>query len=584
MFYSTNIAFAQKAKIEELKLRLRNAKHDTTRVITLYKLAVHHNFLGEYKEALFYANQSIKLGEKIHFASGCAGAYNNAGVTYFYLSKYPEALINYHKALKYSKEAQNENVLAQSTINIGIIYAIQKNYNKAFQYFKSAEKTLQKIKDQQALIDLYCNMGSLYFEEGNTKEALKYNFLAIGLHEKTGIKQQKLNVLNNVADIYTKDANYKLALKFATDALKYGEITNDKNRIASTNLLIGEIYFQQDKFGKAITYYHDALNIGKEIGSLKLISDAYQKLSLLHASQSNEKAAFDNYKEYIIYRDSIFSQENTQQLVQLQMQNNFDEKEAFAKARQQIKDARANEEIQKQRLLITAIGALAALILLIFLLISNRRKAKYELQVNKLENKTLRSQLNPHFIFNALASIQNYMNSKPELAENYLAKFGKLMREVLENSEKESIPLEDEIAMLKKYMDLEAIRVPNGFNYRFEVDESIDTETLRVPSFLLQPLIENAIWHGVANTEGKGSINVSLQLIDGFVKVEIDNTSSTVAHQSSSPEEGTEKRKSFGLQIVRERLALLSKEKGKKGSLSLVPGIGSMKAIMLMPV
>jgi tetratricopeptide (TPR) repeat protein len=579
----STMAIGQNAKIDELKLRLKNAKHDTTRVITLYKLAVHSNYIGEYKEALLYANQSIKLGEKIHFSSGCAGAYNNAGVTYFFLGKYPEALNHYHKALKYSKEALNKNVIAQSTMNVGIVYAVQKNYNKAFQYFKRAEKVLQEIDDKQALIDLYSNMGSLYYEEGNYKEALKYDFLAIKLYEETGIIQQKLVVLNNMADIYIKEGNFIEAFKFANEALQCGQITEDKNGIATTFILMGEIYFQQNNLSKANHYYNDALKIAQEIGSLKLLSDVYQKLSLLFASQNNDKAAFYNYKKYIIYRDSIFSQENTQQLVQLQMQYSFDEKESLAKAKQQIKDARANEEIQKQRLLKTAIGAGAALVLLIFLLLTNRRKAKYELQVNKLENKTLRSQLNPHFIFNALASIQKYMNEHPELAENYLAKFGKLMREVLEYSEKDYITLEEEFAMLKNYMDLEKLRISNGFDYEFINDENIDVEEIQIPPLLLQPIIENAIWHGVANGNSKGSILISTDLKDDILLIEIENKNEGYTANGKTSEENIAKRKSFGLQIVKERLALLSKEKSKSSKIEMTATKQGMKVKILIP-
>jgi tetratricopeptide (TPR) repeat protein len=151
LFCATTFVNAQNAKIEELNLRLQHAKHDTTRVITLYKLGAHYNSLGEYKTSLLYNKRAIQLGESIHFASGCAGAYNNAGINYFYLGNYTDALKNYLKALKYSEEVKNKAVIANTSINIGIIYAIQKEYANATQYFEKASKVLVEINDTKAL-------------------------------------------------------------------------------------------------------------------------------------------------------------------------------------------------------------------------------------------------------------------------------------------------------------------------------------------------------------------------------------------------------------------------------------------------
>lgn len=281
---------------------------------------------------------------------------------------------------------------------------------------------------------------------------------------------------------------------------------------------------KQKKFSEVERFLADALKLAKEVGSLQYLSLCYERFVELDSAKGDFSNALKNYRQFILYRDSVTNTENSNEIVQTKMQYDFDKKEDAAKAAQLLKDAEAKTELQNQRLNNTLIASAAGILILLLLGFGYWRRSRYNLQVNKLENKTLRSQLNPHFIFNALASIQNYMNSKPELAENYLAKFGKLMREVLENSEKDSITLEDELAMLKKYMDLEALRVPHGFDYRMEVDESIDQEELRLPSFLLQPLVENAIRHGVANAGARGSIVIRLRSMDGFVNITIENS------------------------------------------------------------
>ncbi len=578
------ILHAQNDKIEELELRLKNAKEDTTRVITLYKLAVHHNFLGDHKKALNYAQQSIKLGEAIHFTSGCAGAYNNAGVSYFYMGKYAEALKDYLIALKYSEEAKNNEVKANTCINIGIIYAIQKEYNNAIKYFKDASKVLREINDVKALGELYSNLGSLYFEQGNLDEALTNDSLALIYFREWGFKEGIISTYNNIGDIYKARENYEKALKYNFDALKIAGEINDKSGKAFCHNRIGEIYIKQHKNSEAIIYFKKGLTLSKEIGSLNYISEAYKNLSEAYIAQRDYSNALACYKNHVLFKDSIFNEENTKKIVQSQMQYEFDKKEAATKAKQQIKDAVAKEEIQKQRLLKTSIAGGAVFLILIMLLILNRRKTTYELKVNKLENKTLRSQLNPHFIFNALASIQKYLSEYPELAENYLAKFGKLMREVLDNSEKDYISLSDEFAMLKKYMDLEKLRLTEGFDYEFIIDKSVDEETVQIPPLIFQPVIENAIWHGVASGKSKGKIFIHIALQNELLRIEVRNESKEPLAERILVTEDMEKKKSFGLQIVRERLALLLKEKRRKGNLELIPILNGMKVIIEIPI
>jgi tetratricopeptide (TPR) repeat protein len=583
LFYVNTIAPAQNAKIEELKLRLKNAKHDTTRVIILYKLAHYHSNISDYSTAIDYANQSIQLGESIHFISGCANGYNNKGTIYFLLGNYVEALKNYLIAADYSKKSDTKAVLVSSSINIGIMYAIQKDYDKSMNCFTTAAKILEETKDTFALGDLQINIGSLYLEQGKYIEAEKSNLQALKNYMDWGSKEGIMGAKLSLAEINLKQGNYAKSLANNLEALKISKEIKSRNGTSNAYINIGEIYLKQNKYESALIYINDAIKLAKEIGSLNIITKGYEKLADVYILKNDYKSALDNYKNYILYRDSILSQENTQKLVQLQMQYSFDEKESIIKAQQQIKDAIAGEEIQKQKIVIISIILGSGILLLILLLIINRRKAKHSLQVNKLENKTLRSQLNPHFIFNALASIQKYMNEHPELAENYLAKFGKLMREVLENSEKEYISLEDEFAMLKNYMDLEKLRVNNGFDYEFMLAENVEIDEIKIPPLLLQPIIENAIWHGVANGNVKGNIIISSSLKDDILLIEIENKNEGYTSNNKTSEENVAKRKSFGLQIVKERLTLLSKEKRKSSNLEMVPTPQGMKVKILLP-
>jgi tetratricopeptide (TPR) repeat protein len=547
-------------------------------------LGVIHYNKGNFFEAIKYHKMALAIRTSLNDKRAMANSRNNIGNAYTLLSYFPEAIKEYFEALKIYEELKLEQPQATSFVNIGNIYLMQKNFSEAQKYYSKCLSINLKLGDKSGLAHVYLNLGKLFSDQGNSEKALENFSKSLNFFDDIGEKLTTVGCYNSIGVEQKKMGNYDLALKNFHQALKISQEFESKDAIIAAFGNIANTLTKLKKFQEAEQYLKLALNLAKEIGSLNYISLCYERFVELDSVKGNFKGALYNYRQFILYRDSITNTENSNKIVQTKMQYDFDKKEAAAKAAQLLKDAEAKTELQNQRLNNTLIASAAGILILLLLGFGYWRRSRYNLQVNKLENKTLRSQLNPHFIFNALASIQNYMNSKPELAENYLAKFGKLMREVLENSEKDSITLEDELAMLKKYMDLEALRVPNGFDYRIEVDESIDQEELRLPSFLLQPLVENAIWHGVANADSRGSIVIMLRRIDGFVNIAIENSAGSSSSNIPETKSETGKRKSFGMQIVRERLALLSKEKGRKGSLELVPGPNTMKAILLLPV
>src|SRR5262249_23183253 len=147
-------------------------------------------------------------------------------------------------------------------------------------------------------------------------------------------------------------------------------------------------------------------------------------------------------------------------------------------------------EKSRNNFVIAAGLLLIALLIIIFFLIESRRKTSARLELNQLNSKVLHAQLNPHFIFNALASVKNIIREHPEMASTYLSKFSALMRQVLENTREEKISLQEEIAMLENYMQLEALRLHNGFDYEIIIDKTVDAANTMIPPLILQPAVE----------------------------------------------------------------------------------------------
>lgn len=186
------------------------------------------------------------------------------------------------------------------------------------------------------------------------------------------------------------------------------------------------------------------------------------------------------------------------------------------------------------------------------------REQEFKKQVLQSELQALRAQMNPHFTFNTLSSIQNYISrNDADNASKYLSKFAKLMRTIMENAKQTHVPLEDELAALALYLELESLRLREKFEYEIHVDPGIDQQYVSIPSMLIQPYVENAIWHGITNKEGKGHLKVEVVQNGSFLKciVEDDGIGRKAAMKIS---ERKRKHISHGMSITRDRLELMN--------------------------
>ncbi len=201
-----------------------------------------------------------------------------------------------------------------------------------------------------------------------------------------------------------------------------------------------------------------------------------------------------------------------------------------------------------------------------------REKEKQKTAVNKamaeLETKMLRSQMNPHFIFNSLNSIQKYIwENKEEDAAEYLARFAKLMRAILENSSKETILLKEEIEVMKLYVDLEHRRSNGGFDYAIKTDANLFEKNVLIPPLIMQPFIENAIWHGLNRKNAKGhlSIHVFEKNKNLVCIIDDDGVGRHQKKEMLSPE-----KKSLGINITQQRMEKLIETTGQHATISII--------------
>jgi LytS/YehU family sensor histidine kinase len=217
------------------------------------------------------------------------------------------------------------------------------------------------------------------------------------------------------------------------------------------------------------------------------------------------------------------------------------------------------ETYRRQRLIIySLIGGLLLLLFSLFWMYKSNKQRR--LANNLLALKSLRSQMNPHFIFNALNSVNSYIAQNDERAANrYLTEFSTLMRSVLDNSEQDFIPLSKEIELLELYMKLEHSRFTDKFDYELIIHKELQISEFQIPPMLLQPYVENAVWHGLRYKKEKGKLEINIrQKDDETVEISISDDGIGRKKSKELKTENQQKQQSKGMNNIKKRIAILN--------------------------
>jgi LytS/YehU family sensor histidine kinase len=277
-----------------------------------------------------------------------------------------------------------------------------------------------------------------------------------------------------------------------------------------------------------------------------LLSDIYSKTS-------REDLAYRYLREHMQLKDSISSDEFLKQVTRMEIQYDFDKKEKTAEFAREQERVIQESKIKQQGLYLRGLLILLLILALFSLLYIRHNQLRAQYARIDLEQRLLRTQMNPHFIFNSLCAVQDLiMADKPQKANAFLTKVSRLMRNILENSREEYIALDKEIETLKLYLDVQQLRFEKGFEYDISVDQTIDQENISVPPMLAQPCVENSIEHGLLPGKENGRVSISYSLSDGLLMLEV--TDNGVGREKASEMTTGMKKQSISTKLTEKRL------------------------------
>lgn len=582
--------------------------------IALLNEGAYYNYTDRFEQAIISYKKSFKVAKQINFYEQCASNLQNIGTAFDFLGNSDSSFVYFTNALKYAYKSKNKSNIAYVLTDLGYVNNTRGNTATAIENNLQALKIFEELNDIEGIERTYLALGRIFDNQKEFEKAILYYKKGLQIAIKNKLENRECIYLNSLANVHFQINKNKESELFAKKALLVATKNNFEIIKAISLMHLGDIYFDENKMDLAENFYKQSAAVFKnlngdnnycrvliDLGKIKIRKKEYQS-ALMLANQSYELAKKSNYpsekkaaaellsethfltknfKQAYDYQtiaktigDSIFYDENKNIALKSEFKYETEKKEAEINQLSQAKKITELEnKRQKTTLLLLLIGIISALVTsyLLFkryktnkqneLLKSEIEKSQAEKKATESELKALKSQMNPHFIFNALNSIQEqFMFGDKVVANEQMGNFTSLTRQILSVSGKKKISLATEIDILTKYLELEKMRFENDFEYLTEIDDAIDDEYTQLPPMLLQPFVENSIKHGLLHKDGLKKVTITFDLNEDENQLICTIEDNGIGRKKSEEIKVNNKHNSFSTESVAQRLQLLNNE------------------------
>ncbi|MNJ83178.1 Sensor histidine kinase YehU [compost metagenome] len=510
-FAETSIQYARRSSDKSLMAKCVNMQSVIYNFFGQVELSVSKNFI-----ALQLAKEANDFPQVAHYQ-------RQIGESQFQIFNYDNANNFFNQSRETALRIRDKRLVGLADTDIGLVRLAKKEYEEAIAELKSAIRTLQAYNDQDGLGMAHKYLGNVFNEQKKYNEALRY---------------------------------YNMALV-------YFESAANRSEIAAVYHLVGTVFAEQGKYKNALNYLNRSIDIRSQYGYIGGIYPSYKEVADVYRKTGNMDLAYKYLNMYSDYSDSARIVEVSAKIAELSELYRSEQRERLiAIQADSIELQRKQKENTELRNIFQTYIILGFIVLLALgaFIIYNRWKQRNikQLQREAEMNQTLlRSQMNPHFVFNAMSVIQSYIyENDTKNSTKFLVNFSKLMRLILENSSKEFIPLGTEIDILKKYLETQKLRFGDRFEYEVSVNEQLLREEAVIPPMITQPFIENAIEHGQLHTVEGGFIHVRFTKDEEMLHVMIEDNG--VGRKGSKNNKKSAEHKSMAMKITQDRINNLS--------------------------
>ena len=582
LIFQFTVGFAQDAKLDSLEKVLKNhPNRDSLRINELRVIADYH-FLKNIDKAEPFLREAIMIATEL-------GNYNQVSelkteLTRHYVSRglFKEGLEEILAAIDIQDSIQAPTKEKINTLNIlSTVYRGYGNNEKSLEIILEVIELSKNLPSDVSQVRYYMNAGQTFAQLNDVKKAIEYSLMGKEIAKKIGEKRIEIIMTSVLGDLYKNNGEYDKAKSMLNASLPYYIENKEERNLASTYRLLAANESLQGNHKASIPNYEKALEIFDKTGNLYWAKTTNQNLYITYSIVGDKENADLANKRYEKLKDSLDSKERKGLIAE--METKF-ETEKVTKEKEI-----AELQSTKNKNLFIGSAIIGGLILLSSILYFGRARATkkaqlvavelketqkrlaIEKQYRDSELKALKAQMNPHFIFNALNSIQEYivLNEK-NLASDYLGKFADLMRKYLYHSDKGSISVEDEVACLNTYLELEKVRFEDTLDYSITVANAIPVENTYIPTMIIQPYVENAIKHGLLHKKKDRNLSIVLVQEEKYIKCTIEDNGVGREKAKALQENSKREHKSFATKATQDRLALLNFGKNQKIGVEII--------------
>ena len=544
--YSQNKA-TQEVVAETSKLRKAvNIKNESAEAESYYNIGETFYNNGNFPKSEEYFIKSKNIYEKLNDKQNLEKVIRKIAQSQENQNKLKLALTNYESAsnigFSNSSRAVNSNDASRlATPSVAKkAEAIQNNI-----------KISEKENNKEDLAASYSQMADVNIEQNNIPKAEENlnNAYKISVKEAP---QQALAINQKLTDFYVGNKNFDKAIEAKKEVLKEDFVKDNSQKKVEQIQELAEIYIKKNDPKEAIVLLKNAYDIALNRGHTLEAQKSVKKLDSLYAISKNTEASVSLYRDFLGKLPDLVSKDRS--LVDNKILEDTEQRISQLEQEKKLKD----ELIRKKNIfnysLIAVLVVLSALIFFIF-----RTLKKVQIKNKKIALQSLRREMNPHFIFNSLNSVNQFIATNNELEANqYLTKFSKLMRGVMENSSEDFIPFQQELDLLQNYLALEKTRFADKFDYEITVDENLNQQNLQLPGMMVQPFLENAIWHGLRYKTEKGFLKLSFKKENQHLKIIIEDNGIGIEESKKQKTIHQKNREGRGMKNTLERIRLLN--------------------------
>lgn len=469
------------------------------------------------------------------------------------IAKMQEAQNKLSQAIS-SYQLAEENAMsgASQIINKNDILRLKNSSNSSKQipHIQENISLLQSSSEKKDLSTAYQQLASAYVSADNRQQAI--SVLEGAAKELKDMPEEAIEINRKMAEVYVSQRDFDKAIEINRNILAEAKKINNPQIELEQLRTLSNTYFDNNNAPEGLSSLQEAYNISIEEGHINEAKKSLLDLVDRYKSLNKKDDALNAYNDFVEHLDTLIKKDNSlvdqnilliheQKISQLENERTFQ-----------------NELIERKNTFnYVLIGFVVVILLFLFFIV----KVLYSIKKKNKEIalQSLRREMNPHFIFNSLNSVNQFIAQNKELEANkYLTSYSMLMRNIMENSNKDFIPLAVEINQLNKYLELEYMRFGDKFKYSIDIDSSIDVDSVFVPNMLIQPQLENAIWHGLRYSDREGFLQLVIVEQKDRLSVKIEDNGIGREKSKDLKTKHQKKHKSRGLTNTKERINLLN--------------------------